>query len=65
MGRCFDMAHQVHEQGDGKRAKELSEEGHRHQREMEKYNREASEWIFRGERSSLVFRRTLTLERRK
>lgn len=47
MGRCFDMAHQAHGNGDGKRAKELSEEGHQHQREMERLNREASEWIYR------------------
>lgn len=48
MGRCFDTAHQAHENGDGKRAKDLSEEGHRHQREMNRLNHEASEWIFRG-----------------
>jgi len=47
MGRCFDQAHQAHENGDGKRAKELSEEGHRHQREMERLNHQASEWIFK------------------
>jgi hypothetical protein len=50
MGRCFDEAHQAHEDGDGRRAKELSEEGHRHQAEMHRLNKEASDWIFRGER---------------
>jgi len=49
MARCFDEAHNAHERGDGAQAKHLSEEGHRHQREMERLNGQASDWIFRGD----------------
>ncbi|KAI0051225.1 DUF1771-domain-containing protein [Auriscalpium vulgare] len=47
MGRAFDESHTAYERGDGARAKELSNEGKAHQREMERLNAEASEWIFR------------------
>jgi len=47
MARCFDQSHAAYQNGDGARAHELSEEGHRHQREMEKLDGEASDWIFR------------------
>ncbi|KZS98198.1 DUF1771-domain-containing protein, partial [Sistotremastrum niveocremeum HHB9708] len=47
MRRCFDQSHQAYENGDGARAHELSEEGHRHQREMERLDQEANDWIFR------------------
>jgi len=46
MGQCFDRAHAAHERGDGAGAKELSNEGHEHQRKMEQLNREAADWIF-------------------
>lgn len=37
----------AYESGDGALAKELSEEGKAHGRKMEKYNKQASEFIFR------------------
>ena len=48
MASCFDRSHQAYENGDGALAKELSNEGKVHQREMERLNQEASEWIFVG-----------------
>jgi DNA-nicking Smr family endonuclease len=44
---CFDRAHQAYENGDGARAHELSEEGKRHAAQMDRYNKQASEFIFR------------------
>ncbi|KAL2137357.1 hypothetical protein VTI74DRAFT_3297 [Chaetomium olivicolor] len=44
---CFDRAHEAYERGDGAAAKELSEEGKRHQRKQAEYNKQASEFIFR------------------
>ncbi|KAL2156498.1 hypothetical protein VTH82DRAFT_1243 [Thermothelomyces myriococcoides] len=41
------LAHEAYERGDGARAKELSEEGKRHQRKQAEYNKQASEFIFR------------------
>ncbi|OAL69793.1 hypothetical protein A7D00_5832 [Trichophyton violaceum] len=46
-GSCFDRSRQAYENGDGQRAKELSEEGKEHGRKMEQYNKQASEFIFR------------------
>ncbi|KAI0785586.1 DUF1771-domain-containing protein [Abortiporus biennis] len=46
MSRCFEEAHQAYSSGDGAKAKELSNEGKRHQAEMERLNRKASEWIY-------------------
>lgn len=48
MARAFDASHNAYESGEKARAKELSNEGHAHKTEMERLNREASEWIFRG-----------------
>lgn len=44
---CFDRAHQAYERGDGAEAHELSEEGKRHARLADQYNKQASEYIFR------------------
>ncbi|KAJ9659288.1 hypothetical protein H2201_007438 [Coniosporium apollinis] len=44
---CFDRAHQAYERGDGAEAHELSEEGKRHARLADQYNKQASEFIFR------------------
>ncbi|KAI0598547.1 Smr domain protein [Biscogniauxia sp. FL1348] len=44
---CFDRAHQAYERGDGAEAKELSNEGKRHAAQMDEYNKQASEYIFR------------------
>ncbi|KAI1796405.1 DUF1771-domain-containing protein [Ganoderma leucocontextum] len=47
MARNFEAGHQAYESGDGARAKELSNAGKAAQREMERLNEEAAEWIFR------------------
>jgi len=46
MARCFDESHRAYEAGDGARAKELSNEGHAHQKEMNDLNAQASDWIY-------------------
>ncbi|KAK7037277.1 hypothetical protein VNI00_011268 [Paramarasmius palmivorus] len=46
MANCFRESQEAYHNGDGARAKELSNEGKEHQQQMEKLNREASEWIF-------------------
>lgn len=48
MARAFEASHQAYASGDGAGAKELSNQGKRHQAEMERLNREASEWIYVG-----------------
>ena len=48
MATAFEESHQAYAGGDGARAKELSNAGKRHQAEMERLNREASEWIYVG-----------------
>jgi DNA-nicking Smr family endonuclease len=45
--RTIWQAHQAYERGDGAEAKELSNEGKRHAAQMDEYNRQASEFIFR------------------
>ncbi|KAI9882115.1 MAG: geranylgeranyl pyrophosphate synthetase [Watsoniomyces obsoletus] len=45
--RYFDQAHQAFQSGDGAAAHQLSEEGRRHLRQKDQYNRLASEYIFR------------------
>ncbi|KAH8698483.1 Smr domain protein [Talaromyces proteolyticus] len=44
---CFETSKQAYENGDGARAKQLSEEGKAHGRKMNEYNKQASEFIFR------------------
>ncbi|CAK7220892.1 hypothetical protein SCUCBS95973_004311 [Sporothrix curviconia] len=44
---CMDRSHKAYQQGDGAEAKALSEEGKKHGAAMDKYNRQASEYIFR------------------
>ncbi len=51
MARAFEEGHAAYASKDGAAAKELSNEGKAHQREMERLNAEASAWIFRGEYS--------------
>lgn len=48
MARNFDAAHGAYAGGDRARAKELSNAGKAAQKEMERLNEEAAEWIFRG-----------------
>ena len=38
MARCFQESHEAYQSGDGARAKELSNEGKAHQKEMETLN---------------------------
>jgi hypothetical protein len=49
MARAFEESHAAYARKDGAAAKELSNDGKAHQREMERLNAEASAWIFRGE----------------
>lgn len=49
MARAFEEGHAAYARKDGATAKELSNEGKAHQKEMERLNAEASAWIFRGE----------------
>ncbi|PWN34991.1 DUF1771-domain-containing protein [Meira miltonrushii] len=46
MARCFDDSHKAYSNGDGGRAKQLSNEGHEHKRKMEQLNGEAADWIY-------------------
>jgi len=46
MAHCFDESHRAYEKGDHARAKELSNEGKRHEAEMKRLDKEASDWIF-------------------
>lgn len=48
MAKSFAESHEAYARGDGALAKELSNKGKQHQAEMERLNREASEWIFVG-----------------
>ncbi|KAH9978800.1 hypothetical protein BGW80DRAFT_1165152, partial [Lactifluus volemus] len=47
MAHAFEQSHAAYERKDGAAAKELSNEGKAHQREMDRLNAEASAWIFR------------------
>ncbi|KAL6853129.1 hypothetical protein J3F83DRAFT_558558 [Trichoderma novae-zelandiae] len=46
-GDCFERSRRAYEDGDGARAKELSNEGKAHDAKVREYNRQASEYIFR------------------
>lgn len=46
MAQCFDQSHKAYAQGDGSRAKQLSNEGHEHKMNMERLNKQAADWIF-------------------
>jgi hypothetical protein len=48
MHQCFDQSHKAYENGDGAKAKELSNEGKEAQHEMDRLNKEAADWIFNG-----------------
>ena len=45
---CFDRAHEAYTSGDGARAHQLSEEGKQHAAQMDKYNQQARDFIFRA-----------------
>jgi hypothetical protein len=55
MARAFEQSHAAYARKDGAAAKELSNEGKAHQREMERLNAEASAWIFSGEHQFFSF----------
>lgn len=44
---CFERSREAYNNGDGAEAKRLSDEGKKHGAAMEKYNRQASDYIFR------------------
>ncbi|EEH36184.2 smr domain-containing protein [Paracoccidioides lutzii Pb01] len=44
---CFERSRQAYDNGDGRLAKELSEQGKAHGKKMEEFNKQASEFIFR------------------
>lgn len=46
MAQCFDQSHKAYAQGDGARAKQLSQEGNAHKANMERLNKQAADWIF-------------------
>lgn len=48
MAKCFEESHRAYEARDGALAKELSNKGHAHQKEMNNLNAQASDWIFKG-----------------
>lgn len=55
MARSFEQSHAAYARNDKAAAKELSNEGKTHQKEMERLNAEASGWIFNGECTSFPF----------
>lgn len=46
MHQCFDAASRAYNSGEGGDAKNLSNEGHAHQRRRDQLNDEAADWIF-------------------
>ena len=55
MAKCFEESHRAYEAHDGTQAKELSNKGHAHQREMNNLNAQASDWIFKGNVTPRMF----------
>ncbi|TGO86148.1 hypothetical protein BPOR_0330g00040 [Botrytis porri] len=45
--QCFDQSRQAYTSGDGARAHDLSVEGKKHAAQMDAYNKQASDYIFR------------------
>lgn len=46
MARAFEASKEAYKNRDGAKAKELSNEGKKHKAEMERLDKEASDWIF-------------------
>ena len=59
MSSAFDQSRDAYNRGDHAAAKQFSTQGKEHQRKMEEYNQEASDWIFKG--SSREFHLSLSL----
>jgi hypothetical protein len=49
MAKSFSQSHDAYNRGDHAAAKGFSNAGKAHQRKMEQVNKEASDWIFRGQ----------------
>ncbi|KAL1836370.1 hypothetical protein VTJ49DRAFT_5234 [Mycothermus thermophilus] len=47
MASCFERSREAYQRGDGALAKQLSDEGKRHKKKQEEYNKQASDFIFR------------------
>ncbi|RUS18096.1 hypothetical protein BC938DRAFT_476069, partial [Jimgerdemannia flammicorona] len=45
-GRCYDSSKEAYSQGNGAKAKQLSNQGHEHDRKMKQYNQQAADYIF-------------------
>ncbi|KAK9241332.1 hypothetical protein V1525DRAFT_334957 [Lipomyces kononenkoae] len=45
--RCYQRAHEAYERGDGAEAKQLSQQGKQHGANMDRYNTQAAEFVFR------------------
>ena len=48
MAKCFHDSHEAYNQGDHALAKDLSEQGKEHEANMDRLNKQASDWIFVG-----------------
>ena len=57
MAQSFAQSHDAYNRGDHGGAKECSNAGKAHQRKMEQLNKEASDWIFRGQSGLLLVSR--------
>lgn len=49
MKQKFDEAHRAYDLKDGARAKSLSNQGKAHQERRNQLNKQAAEWIFKGQ----------------
>jgi len=56
MGRTFDESRKAYQNGDGARAKQLSDEGKRHKAEMEALNQQACDWIYHSTTNSHIYK---------
>ncbi|TFK25713.1 DUF1771-domain-containing protein, partial [Coprinopsis marcescibilis] len=48
MSKCFKNSTEAYSRGDGALAKQLSDQGKEHKAKMERFNKQASDWIFQG-----------------
>lgn len=55
MAKCFQESHEAYARGDGALAKELSNQGKEHQKQMERLNQSASDFIFIGSFTAIQF----------
>jgi hypothetical protein len=53
-GKAFDESKRAYSSGDGARAKQLSNEGHEHQRKKDNLNKQAAEWIYNGSLKKII-----------